>query len=85
MRRSMRVSPRAIWTSAMFLGAAFLVLLTCAGVAHADYTLSSCGSNYNENVFSAVLPPGGSVITSGSGCPSGPSRRAASPITNASG
>ena len=43
----------------------------CAAMAHADYTLSSCGGNGNEGVFSVVLPPGGSVIDSGSACPSG--------------
>jgi hypothetical protein len=67
----MRISRRAILSIAAFFGAAFAVLLICAAIARADYTLSSCGSNYNENVFLAVLPPGGSVIPSGSGCPSG--------------
>ena len=46
-------------TIVTFIGAAFAVLLLCAAIAHADYTVSSCGGNYNEGVFSAVLPPGG--------------------------
>ena len=37
--------------------------------AGADYTLYSCGAYYNEDVFSAVLPPGGSVADGGSACP----------------
>ena len=30
---------------------------------------TSCGQYYNEGVFTAVLPSGGSVLTAGSGCP----------------
>ncbi len=67
----MRISLRPFLTIVTFAGAAFAMLLSYAAIARADYTVSSCGSYYNENVFSAVLPPGGSVTTNGSGCPSG--------------
>src|ERR1700748_2277796 len=51
--------------------AAFAAVMISAAIARADYTVSSCGANYNEDVFSAVLPPGGSVNTEGSSCPAG--------------
>jgi hypothetical protein len=66
----MRISLRPLLTIVTFAGAAFAVLLAFSAIAHADYTLSSCGGYPNEGVFSAVLPPGGSVIISGSVCPS---------------
>ncbi len=37
------------------------VMLASVSSAQADFTVSACGSNHNEGVFSAVLPPGGSV------------------------
>jgi hypothetical protein len=66
----MRISLRTFLTTATFIGAAFAVLLVCAAMARADYMVSSCGSYSNEGVFSVVLPPGGSVIATGSSCPS---------------
>jgi hypothetical protein len=66
----MRISLRAVAAITTLTGAT-MALLVCAAIARADYPLYSCGSGYNEGVFSAVLPPGGSVNTSGSACPSG--------------
>ena len=65
-----RTSLRSFLTITTFASAVFATLLVCAAIAHADYTVSSCGGYPNEGVFSALLPPGGSVITSGSVCPS---------------
>jgi len=45
------------------------VIAIAASVANADYTLYTCGQYYNEGVFAATLPAGGSVTTAGSGCP----------------
>ncbi|MFZ0386861.1 MAG: hypothetical protein WAL22_14440, partial [Solirubrobacteraceae bacterium] len=56
---------------ATFDAGAFAVVLLCAAVARADYTVSSCGANDNENVFTDSLPPGGSVNADGSSCPAG--------------
>ena len=67
----MRVSPRTALVGLICTSSVLAVLLVCATMAHADYTVASCGANYNEGVFSSILPPGGSVITQGSGCPSG--------------
>ena len=65
-----RTSLRSFLTITTLASAAFATLLVCAAIARADYTVSSCGGYPNEGVFSALLPPGGSVITSGSVCPS---------------
>src|ERR1700755_2639417 len=53
----------------VFVPLVFAVLLFAAA-ARADYTVRSCGAYPNAAVFSSVLPPGGSVITKGSACPS---------------
>ena len=53
---------RGVQLAVAWRGVAIVVLLICAAVARADYTVSSCGANSNEGVFSVALPPGGSVI-----------------------
>jgi hypothetical protein len=68
----MPISRRTGLTGFIFVAAAIAVLLLCATGARADYTLYSCGSYANENVFSAVLPPGGSITAAGSACPATP-------------
>ena len=52
----MRISLRAFLAIVTLASAAFAWSLVCAAIARADYTVSSCGGNYNEGVFSAVLP-----------------------------
>jgi len=67
----MRTSLRTCLRTVTVIGAAFAALLVSAAVAHADYTVDSCGANNNESVFSVALPPGGSVENDGSACPAG--------------
>jgi hypothetical protein len=69
----MRTSLRACVTTVTVIGVAVAALLASAAVAQADYTVNSCGANFNENIFSAALPPGGSVGSEGSACPAGSS------------
>jgi hypothetical protein len=66
--RAMSIRTRALISCAAFAAAVIAIAFVCS-VASADYTLYSCGQYYNEGVFRAVLPAGGSVLTAGSGCP----------------
>jgi hypothetical protein len=68
----MAISRRSGFAVAALFGVTVVVLLLGTAVARADYTLYSCGSYANENVFSAVLPSGGSITAAGSACPATP-------------
>jgi hypothetical protein len=68
----MPISWRAGFAGAALVGVTIAVLLACTAAAQADYTLYSCGSYANENVFSAALPSGGSITAAGSACPATP-------------
>jgi hypothetical protein len=67
--RETSIRTLALIAGATFAAVAIATAIACS-VASADYTLYSCGQYYNEGVFTALLPTGGSVLTAGSGCPS---------------
>ena len=52
------------------IGGMFVVLLTFATSARADYTVSSCGS-YPNDLFTLIRPADGAVTTTNSACPAG--------------